>query len=184
MKKILLGLAALSTLFCASAYSGTFYVSVGGGKTDLNVRSDYAVEINETHISGGTLAVGGGYITDINIVLGVSYSALTTDLFAGAFDDYELNELKATLGYQFNLARHFRITPTVGVSHWNMSTRRGAFLNAEGKDKKYYNGTEKFGQINLEFPVNGLVVIYGNFSRGVYDFGAAKAIIVGVKFEF
>jgi hypothetical protein len=184
MKKIFLAVVMLFSLISVRAQCGTFYVSVGGGKSDIDLKYDYAIEKNETSVTGGSLAVGAGYISDINIVLGLSYTSVGTDFFAGAFDDYELNESRATLGYQFTLAPHFRITPNVGLTHWNMSTRRGAFLNTEGKDKKYYRGTETFGQLNLEFPIGDLVVVYANFSRGVYDFGAANTITSGVKFEF
>ncbi len=176
----------MATLFISSlnAYGGDFYVSVDGGESTLDMKKEYVVDAGYADIDGLSASVGGGYVTDTNVVIGVNLSGTTSDTLLGATDDYELYESKLTLGYQFNIAKHFRIVPSVGVSRWKMTTREGVIFNSGPEDKLYYKGSDSFGQINIDFPINRLVVVSGTFTKGRYDFGTAEAMRVGVKFQF
>lgn len=182
VKLVVLGALAY---FHAAAFGGEFFVSVDGGRSELDLETQYLLEgDNDSTVLGASASVNGGYITDINIVLSGSHSGSTSDALFGGDDDYELYETRLMIGYQFIVAKHFRIVPNIGVSRWRLTVREGALFNPGEEEKHHYKGTERFGQLNLEFPVNDLVVVYASFSKGSYDFGTAEALRTGVKFEF
>jgi hypothetical protein len=133
---------------------------------------------------GTVFSFGAGLAFDTNIVTGVELSNFKSASFFGSDDRMDFSEYKLYLGYRFNLAEHFRITPMAGLSNWKLQLKEGAFDEANSFDTGTYRDKDAFAQINIEFPINELVTIVSSIHYTDYDFGVIRSTQAGIMFQF
>lgn len=188
----ILGLALTAFTSSARLYAAEFFIMPELGVGDVDIIAEYTFLDDDDSSPTISASLTGGYKFDSNIVLAINTSFTTSDVFiadtvyfgSSAFDEYSYVELGMLLGYSFDVHKRFRIVPMLGASYWDLTVEEGAFLNPGPEDEKGYSGTDIYGKLNLEFPINDLIQINVSYLYGNYDFGAIEVTRVGVKFSF
>lgn len=185
MKKLLSILPVLFVLFGAKAFATDFFVSVQGGRASTDFNAEFTpAGISESGKST-LFSASAGLKFQSQIVTGVVFSGDFSDDFLGSSNHYHVYQGQVYVGYRFNLAKHFRITPQVGFAHWELKAEKSPIFGDDEDDiTNKFKGNDIYSQINLEFPVGKLVTIVGSYSRTNYDFGRTNSVQAGVIFEF
>lgn len=133
---------------------------------------------------GTVFSIGAGLAFDTNIVTGLELSNFKSASFFGYDDRMTFSEYKLYMGYRFNLAEHFRVTPMAGLSNWKLQLKEGAFDEETSFDAGTYRDNDAFAQINFEFPINELITIVSSVHYTDYDFGVIHSTQAGIMFQF
>lgn len=183
MKTKLLSLIA-GLLITPMSQAVDYTVTVKGGWGEGRLNRDYSYN-NETFSDEGYAITGGaGLAFDNNLVTGLELSTFDSDSFFGAQDRIDLSEYRWYLGYRFNVAPHFRITPAAGISHWKLRAKDGAIRFDDELRTGTYRSSDAFTQLNVEFPINPLITVVSSLNYTKYDFGVIRSAQAGVIFQF
>jgi hypothetical protein len=186
MKKYASALASLMFVFASHAYATDFFVSVEGGRSNTDFNPHFTPD-GVTNESADSTAYSAAIALkfESQVVLGAGFAGAFSDDFLGTINHFHLFQEQLYVGYRFKINDHFRITPQVGVTHWELNAEQSKIFGNDKDDKKVkYTGNDIYGQINLEFPVSKLMTIVGSYSRTNYDFGRTGSVQAGVIFEF
>ncbi len=184
MRNLIKILCLVTLAFAPQVFSADYFVAVDGGRSTVSIDQKHlADEYSDHDIRTTLLSVNGGMVFESDIVFGVGYLASGSDNFFEMGDTYDLTQEQIFVGYRFPVAKHFRITPNFGLNHWSMKVKQGVLLNSH-REFKNFSGNDYFGQLNLEFPINHLITVFGSYTRTNYDFGNLNSLKAGVIFEF
>jgi hypothetical protein len=161
-----------------------YTVTVKGGWGESRLNRDFTLNNEAFSDEGHTLASGAGLAFDNNIVTGLEFSTFDSDSFFGAHDRIDFSEFKWYLGYRFDIAPHFRITPAAGISRWTLRAKDGATDFDEELRTGTYRDNDAFAQLNIEFPINSLITVVSSLNYTKYEFGVIRSAQAGVIFQF
>lgn len=185
MKKYFVALCLLLLNFAPSASALDYFVTVGGGRSSGNVDLEYTTDEYDSSVTSTTASATVGIKSESEFLLGAGFTVAASDSFFGAFDNYMLSQKQIFVGYRCNLAKHFRITPILGMAYWDLTVEESRlFDDSDWDDEHDFSGRNTYGQINLEFPTGRLVTVVASYIRTNYDFGHNNSAMVGVIFEF
>ena len=184
IKLTLFLLLFISTIvYSADEDKGKITLSTDIGRGEIHLKRKFSLNSEKDDPSMTVLGFSAGYQFDTNVILESNFSVAANDNLFSADDDYKLYELKAFLGYSFEVKHWFRFVPKIGVGRWELDTKEGKLHNDKRKFDEF-TGSDFYYQLNLEFPMQDLLSINVSFMNNDYDFGRVSAVKAGVKFTF
>lgn len=185
IKKSLQFLVFLSVLAAScSAYSGEYFLMGEVGRGKVSFDDEYYFEDFEDDDTFSSVNILGGYKFNSKLVLATHIGASGSEGFFGADDNYQLYEVGALLGYSFDLYKHFRIVPMIGVSTWELDRKEGELFNSGPEESREVKGTNAYIKLNFEVPLGDFVQLNLSYMRGQFKFGGVHALRFGTKFSF
>jgi hypothetical protein len=185
MKSIVM-IVLVTVLYAPSSYALKYTVTAKGGWGEGIIDSKYTLDNEGEFADEGYIFTGGaGLVFESNILTGCEFSYFDSSRNLGVDDRIEIAEAKIHLGYRFNLARHFRLVPIVGVSRWKLESKEGNFkFTRELSDVGIQRGYDRFLQFNIEFPINDFIAVVSSINHMNFDYGVLKYAQAGVTFQF
>ncbi|MEP1741624.1 MAG: outer membrane beta-barrel protein [Kangiellaceae bacterium] len=186
MKRFLLifWLVIGTSTFSIRAQDAEVILGLELGASSISVEPEFKPQDVDIDYDGYVFGYIFGYRFESDLVVEGNISYSSNDSFFRSFDNYELIESKALLGYSFEVKDNFRIVPMIGFSHWELETREGAFLNSGPEEELEFEGTDLTYKIRLDFPVGELVVLSLSYANTNVEFGRNELTQFGIKFEF
>lgn len=173
-----------TSIFSTQAQDAEVILGLELGTSSISVEPEFKPQDVDIDYDGYVFGYIFGYRFENDLVFEGNISYSSNDSFFRSFDNYELTESKALLGYSFEIKDNFRIVPMIGFSRWELETREGAFLNSGPEEELRFDGTDLTYKVRLDFPVGQLVVLSLSYANTNVDFGRNELTQLGIKFEF
>lgn len=187
-KRSQLSLALLLTLSATvHAEESKIILGLEVGSSRLDLGADIIDDINPDELdSGGVSATYSmAYRWANNIVIDGSLTTSGNAFFnLGLSDFYLTSEAKVLVGYNIEIAEHFRIVPLVGISRWDTELQESFFLNPGPEAQGEFDGTDFSYKISAEFPLNNGFILTLSHANTNSDIGDLRLTQAGIKFEF
>lgn len=156
------------------------------GSSSLELDRELAADFDSEQLDDGGVSATflAGYRWKNNVQVEANLARSGTLFSFGLGDFYEADEAKLLVGYSFELTKHLRIVPSLGVSRWDVNLQESAFLNPGPEARAESDGTDFSYKVNVEFPIaKGFVlgVSYANTNTGVGTIDLTQA---SLKYEF
>lgn len=157
------------------------------GSSSLDLENDLANEFNQEFLddTGVSSTYSVGYRWANSWQVEGSLSASGNALFSlGLEDFYQAAEAKLMVGYSFQLAKHLRIVPLIGVSRWDVELQEGFLLNPGPEERIESDGTDFSYKVSAEFPIKKGFVLSLSYANTDTTFGDISMTQAGLKYEF
>ena len=174
----------LTTSFITSGKESNIILGVGLGSSSVKIDSDVAITDSEFDDEGIGFTYLAGYRWENNAVAEANLSYASNNFFFEGLDYYETTQVKVMFGYSFDIAKHLRIVPKIGLSRWKLDSQEGAILNSGPEEKIKLDGTDLTYKLSIDVPLNHLVVLSLSYARSELDIGTTTMTQFGVQFEF
>lgn len=167
----------------ADARDGEFTVTGAVGKTNLGIDSDYRIGVERTSFDAGTLSLMGGYRFSNGFLVEAGYVTYATFEFFNAFDEYELGEWQAAVGYSYELGR-WRFVAKAGYAFWQLDSEEGDFLNPGDEDESHADGSDPVATLAIEKFFSSIFGMSLAYQKSDRDFGNTESFMLGFNFAF
>ncbi len=171
---------------------GDFYAGFSLGNGNFEVAPEYTVNNSGVDSSGLIFEGLFGYRWKSKFFVEGHLSVVSDDvflvdelfsIFGGENVDTSITTTTIYGGYTFDINKHFRISPMLGYTRWELESkvdvenpRADQVVKTKGNDLKY--------RLNFDFPVGKLVVLNLAYERASYNFGKTDNTYFGIKFEW
>lgn len=180
----------LATSFVANGQESRVILGIELGSSSLDLDPDITIGSDvpslEEKIDNNGIGVTYlvGYRWENNLVVETNLSFASNNFLFEGTDFYETTEGKLMLGYSFQLAKHLRIVPLIGVSRWEVDLQEGLIFNPGPEQRDEFDGTDLTYKFSLEFPFNNGFALSLSYSNTNIDIGTAEMTQLGFKYEF
>jgi len=184
-------LSAVVGTLCASfvtpsAISATpeFQFSPRVGVGSLSV--DQYASVNNAPDDTRTVGVGFGfgYLTAPGIVLEIGVDDFGNINLLSFEDDFSLHQQFASVGYQAELGRGWRLVPRVGYARWKLRSEESPLFNPGPEEVRKVRGDDQFWELGLYRRISRVVTLGMSYKQGNYEFGDTRTTVFNVTMGF
>ena len=177
----------VATLFLVQygiAADSGFYLTAQGSSSKIDI--DDSVTFTAADESARIYGVYGaaGFQLDSNFVIEVGGGYAENFDTVGLFDDFELSEYRATVGWAIPIGNRFQLVPKVGLYRWRFEAEEGVFLNPGPELKKTLTNTEGHWQVDGEVKLLDWLALDFSYFYSDTTFGEVRSYRAGVQFAF
>ena len=165
------------------AYADGFFIMPEVGQGSSSIKSEYRVSEDTKSESSTALSLLVGYHFNSNIILSGAAGTYYANSLFGSSDRIHIYDASLIAGYSFNIARHFRVVPMVGMSYWEMKGKQGRLSTEDNSQAQNFYGVDPLAKINLEFPFGRTFALNTSYTYSTYEFGSIRALKLGFKFN-
>lgn len=171
-------------LLSTNNYAETVYLSpqVGLGRTKVDGQYTFDGSNDTSGRIENSATIGLRLLS--NVVIEATYVAGSGLSFFGATDSFDLRQSQLLLGYAFPVGNRSYITPKVGVAHWKLEGKEGAFLNPGPERSSSLTGSDTVYAFEWERTVTRFFSLGINSNYISAEFGNAISIRFMSKFNF
>lgn len=175
--------ALLLLILTSNVYANEmrFGISTGEGEISLsdafNTEGSYAGDV----VASGSIFLG--YIFEDKYIVDLIYTATGNDVFAGLFDNIQMDSHELQFGYRFNFDKAY-LEPRVGLTSWDIKLEEGFAFNPGPEQVSRDDGIDLTYAITAGYKFGnyfGLSLSYKHFE---FDHGTATSTVIGASFEF
>ena len=180
-----LGVGILCFTSLVATADGGFYLSAQAGPSRVKFDETILPQVGDKATNTVGVYASAGYRTPFNLVLevGGGYGE-NLDAFGSTFDNYELSELRASIGFVIPFGEHFRLVPKAGRYRWRLGAEEGQFLNNGPELSTAIHDTEGHLQLDGEVPLLDWLALDFSYFYADTAFGTVRSYRAGVQFEF
>jgi hypothetical protein len=173
---LLVAVCAILLQSTASAATPEFQIVPRVGLGSLRV--DEFVGINRQRVNADTYGIGAsaGYLTPIGVVVEIGADSFSNFNLFETFDDFQLSQEFASIGYQFELGNRWRLVPRVGRAHWKLHSQEGRIFHPGPEEERNVRGDDYFWEIGVARQISRVVTLGVSFKQGQYDFGRTQSV--------
>ena len=174
----------LTSSFISSAKESSIILGGAIGSSSVKIDSDIVVTDNEFDDEGLGVTYIAGYRWGNNVIAEANLSYASNNFFFEGLDYYETTQVNFMLGYSFDIAKHLRIVPKIGLSRWALDTQEGSILNSGTEERIKLNGTDLTYKLSIDVPLSHWVALSLSYAVSQLDIGTTTMSQFGVQFEF
>ena len=168
----------------ASAATPGFQITPRVGFGSLKV--DEFVGINRQRVNADTYGIGAsaGYLTPIGVVVEIGADSFRSFNPLEAFDNFQLSQEFASIGYQFEFGNRWKLVPRAGRAHWKLHSEEGRIFHPGPEQERNVSGNDYFWEIGIARQISRVVTLGVSFKQGQYDFGRTQSAAFTVTLGF
>jgi hypothetical protein len=179
--------AALLGMQAAAAAAPEFQITPRVGQGSLHLDQPIqSINVEDTLTHDRTLGLGAGfgYLTSRGVVFEIGADSFGTfDLF-DTFDSFSLQQKFASVGYQAELGRGWRLVPRVGRARWKLKAEEGWAFNPGPEEAQRLRGWNYYWELSLSHRISRVVAMGVQYKQGDYDFGRTRSTTFLVTLGF
>lgn len=167
------------------AAEGKFYITPQLSVTRIDIDEDFLVLGLDEDASLLGANITAGYRAPFNLIIEIGGSyAENPEAFGSTFDNYELSELRAAMGFSIPIGDSFRLVPKAGRYRWRLRTEEGQFANPGSELKTTAENTDDYYQLDAEIMFSRMVGMDFSMLYSDSEFGSVRSFRIGVQIEF
>jgi len=175
-------LSSAAAAAMASAADDRFEITPRLGVTTLSLDAPALKSNQPIEEDAGVAGVNLRYVNAFGPVVDVGYNGQRTRNWDDHDNSFRLTQYELAVGWQFNTAHGFRITPKVGRTRWDLYSSDGLLTQTKaGTDTR--RGYDTFWELGLEKTVTENIALGVAFRDNGYEFGNVRSVAFIASFS-
>lgn len=171
----LLASSALAGVATAAESTDRFEVTPRLGVTTLSLDAQALKSNQPIEEDAGQLGVNLRYVNHFGPMVEVGHNAQRTRNWDDHDNALRLTQYELAVGWQFETAKGFRITPKVGRARWDLYSP-DALLTQTKAGTNTRRGYDTFWELSLEKTVTDSIALGVAFRDNGYEFGNVRSV--------
>jgi hypothetical protein len=173
-------LVAQTATVAASAADG-FQISPLLGKSTVAIDAPSLISGNAVEDDMVRLGVQLRYVAPVGFLVEAGYDGQNNDSWDNRDRTLRLTQYTAAVGWQFETAHGFRITPKAGRARWDLYSEDGQLTQVTpGTNPR--RGYDNYWELSLQKTITKSVALGVLFKDSPYQFGNVKSIAFTASF--